>query len=69
MLSDLRESGAIEAHADAVLTLYRDELYDPNSVDRGLAELTLLKHRSGPTGTMRLAFMGNFGVFGSAHRP
>jgi replicative DNA helicase len=69
MLSDLRESGAIESHSDVVAALYRDELYNPASSDRGMAELNLLKHRNGPTGCVRLAFLGAYTMFASAARP
>lgn len=69
MLSDLRESGAIESHSDIVAALYRDELYEPTSPDRGLAEVNILKHRSGPTGTVKLAFVGQYTLFASAVRP
>ena len=69
MLSDLRESGAIESHSDIVAALYRDELYEPTSPDRGLAEVNILKHRNGPTGTVKLAFVGQYTLFASAARP
>lgn len=69
MLSDLRESGSIESHSDIVAALYRDELYEPASPDRGLAEVNILKHRNGPTGTVKLAFVGQYTLFASAARP
>lgn len=57
MLSDLRESGSLEQDADVVMFLYRDELYNSESPDRGTAEVLVAKHRSGPTGMVRLAFL------------
>jgi replicative DNA helicase len=57
VLADLRESGAIEADADVVVFLYRDEVYYPDSADRSIAELIVGKHRSGPIGTARVAFL------------
>ncbi len=58
MLSDLRESGSLEQDADAVMFLYRDEVYDPQSQDAGIAEVIIAKHRAGPTANVRLAFIG-----------
>jgi replicative DNA helicase len=58
MLSDLRESGSLEQDADAVMFLYRDEVYDPQSQDAGIAEVIVAKHRAGPTANVRLAFIG-----------
>ena len=57
MLADLRESGAIEQDADVVMFLYRDEIYNADSPDKGTAEVIVAKHRSGPTGVCRLAFL------------
>ncbi len=62
-LADLRESGAIEQDADLVAFVYRDEIYHPDTEDKGVAELILAKHRNGETGTIRLVFLGDVTSF------
>jgi replicative DNA helicase len=64
-LGDLRESGSIEQDSDMVMFIYRDEVYNPDSDARGEAELIVAKHRNGPTGHIRLAFMNQYTKFAS----
>ena len=63
MLADLRESGSLEQDADVVVFIYRDDIYNPESDQRGTAEIIVSKHRNGPTGMTRLAFVDRLTKF------
>jgi replicative DNA helicase len=68
LLADLRESGSLEQDADVVMFLYRDEVYNPESPDRGTAEIIVSKHRNGPTGVTQLAFLDHYTRFANMAR-
>lgn len=66
LLSDLRDSGSVEQDSDVVILLYRDEYYNPDSVDRGVCELHIAKQRNGPVGTVKLLFESKLTMFRNA---
>jgi replicative DNA helicase len=68
ILSDLRESGAIEQDADVVVFLYRDELYNPNTSDKNVVEVIIQKQRNGPTGMEKLRFSKEYTRFDNLER-
>ena len=69
MLADLRESGSIEQDADVVMFVYRDEVYNKDTPDKGTAEIIVSKHRNGPTGVCRLAFLDYCTLFANMAKP
>ena len=68
MLSDLRESGAIEQDADVVMFIYRDDYYNHESPDKGISEIIIAKQRNGPIGTVKLAWLPELTKFANLAR-
>lgn len=69
IMSDLRESGAIEQDADLIMFIYRHEVYEPETEQKGSAEIIIAKQRNGPIGKVRLTFLGEFTRFENAASP
>ena len=68
IMSDLRESGAIEQDADIIMFVYRDEVYNESTVNKGIAEIIIAKHRNGPIGKINLTFLGQYTKFENHYR-
>ena len=68
MLSDLRESGAIEQDADVVMFIYRDDYYNPDTEKKGIAEINIAKQRNGPIGTIDLVWLPEFTKFANLQK-
>jgi len=62
-MSDLRESGAIEQDSDIILMIYRDDFYNADSNEKGIAEINIAKHRNGPTGELKLKWISEMTKF------
>lgn len=69
VMSDLRESGALEQDADVIMFIYRDEVYNPETSDKGIAEIILAKQRNGPIGRVKLTFLGQYTRFENYSNP
>lgn len=69
LMSDLRESGAIEQDADIILMMYREEYYKPDTTEKGVTEVLIGKHRNGPTGVVKLTFLGEYTRFENFAQP
>ena len=67
-LADLRESGSIEQDADVVMFIYRDEVYNPDTEEKGIADILVRKHRNGPTGDRQLYFQDRYAKFADLER-
>jgi replicative DNA helicase len=63
VMSDLRESGSLEQDADLILLIYREDVYDPNTTRKGIADIIIAKQRNGPTGEVQLTFLGQYTKF------